>query len=103
MKKIKLFNRDGADLWLEKIEEVEQHISKWKLKVDEEHSYCLEYLRVIGTPLDRKVVDIEAIDPSGGPYIPLGGILKGEDNKYYEIVKFINSTTLLLSERNNDN
>lgn len=98
MKKIILPNRDGAKLWLEQFNN-----SEWRLTVDKKHLYCLEYLRVTGTLSNGKITDIEAIDPSGGPYLSLGEILEGEEDDYYEIVKFINPTTLLLSERDNDN
>ena len=55
--KIKLFNRDGANLWLEKVKEVEPNISEWKLNVDKKHDYCLKYLRVIG----NYPIEIEAV------------------------------------------
>lgn len=72
--KINLFNRDGANLWLEpKI---------WTLKVDDSHKYALEFMRLIG---DK---EIEAVDPSGGPFISVGDIL-GE----YKVIKIINPTT----------
>lgn len=101
MKKIKLFNRDGADLWLEKIEEVEPHISKWGLKVDGEHNYCLEYIRVIGGSLDEnlKVKNIQSVDPSGGPFISIGD----EFEDKYKIIDILDCTTFLISERNNNN
>ena len=89
MKKIKLYNRDGADLWLENIKD-----NQWQLKVDNKHKYCLQYLRVIG----NYPKEIEAIDPSGGPFLSKGDVL---DNNY-EIVDFLNITTLILNERNNN-
>ena len=97
MKKIKLYNRDGADLWLEKTNNLSSGIpntSEWVLKVDKKHKYCLEYMRIIGDYPKT----IEAIDPSGGPMISMGDKIDK-----FEVVNIINSTTLWLSERNNDN
>ena len=49
MKEIKLFNRDGADLWLKKCnKQIEPNIWMWHLDVDKEHSYVLDYCRCIG-------------------------------------------------------
>ena len=96
MKKIKLFNRDGADLWLEEGKMVDLNIAEWKLKVDNKHKYCLEFIRIIG---DRFPESIEAVDPSGGPMINIGDEFEGK----YKIVKIINSTTFWISERNNNN
>ena len=93
--KIKLFNRDGANLWLEKIENTEDSkISKWQLKVDNKHKYCLEYLRVIG----NYPKEIDAVDPSGGPMIGIGDEFKNK----YKIIQIINPTTFLISERDNN-
>lgn len=89
MKKINLYNRDGANLWLENESE-----NYWKLKVDKKHEYCLQYIRIIGDYPSN----IQAIDPSGGPFLSKGDIL---DNNY-EIVGFLNGTTLILNERNNN-
>ena len=98
--KIKLFNRDHANMWLEKNKEVEPNIFEWKLKVDNAHKYCLEYLRVIGElGENHKVKNIEAVDPSGGPFISLGD----EFEDKYKIIKILDCTTFLISERNNDN
>lgn len=88
MNRIQLYNRDGANLWLEKIEN-----STWKLKVDEKHSYCLNFIRIIFSNED----DIEAVDPSGGPFISVNDTF---DN--YRIDKILNETTFLISENNND-
>ena len=93
--KIKLFNRDGADLWLEKIKEVEKGIGEWRLYVDQKHLYCLQFIRVIGNYPN----DIEAVDPSGGPMINIGD----EFQSKYKIVKIINATTFWISERDNCN
>ena len=104
MKKIKLYNRDGADLWLEQknLKEIEPYISEWELKVDKEHSYVLEFCRFIGEyqeENDRINWDvIEAIDPSGGPFISLG-----DEFGQYKIVKINSINNIWISERNNDN
>lgn len=94
MKKIKLFNRDGADLYIVLSKKVENNIYEAKLKVDKKHNYCLEYIRIIGDYPDN----IEAVDPSGGPFISIGD----EFENNYKIVKIKNSTTFLISERNNN-
>ena len=104
MKKIKLYNRDGADLWLEQknLKEIEPYISEWELKVDKEHSYVLEFCRFIGEyqeENDRINWDvIEAIDPSGGPFISLG-----DEFGQYKIVKINSINNIWISERNNNN
>lgn len=83
MKVIKLFNRDGADLWLENTgEQVAENIAIWKLNVDDKHKYVLEFCRYIGD----NFLEPEAIDPSGGPMINLGEEFEGK----YKIIK-INS------------
>jgi hypothetical protein len=94
MNKIKLFNRDGADLWLEEEKMLDESISEWKLKVDSKHKYCLEYLRIIG----NFPSEIEAVDPSGGPMINTGDIF---ENKY-KIIKIINPTTFWISNNGNN-
>jgi hypothetical protein len=91
MKKIKLYNRDGADLWLEQVDE---NTSVWKLKVDPEHNYCLEYCRCIGD----NFLEPEAIDPSGGPMLSLGD----EFEEKYKIVKINSINNIWISERNNN-
>jgi len=95
MTKIKLYNRDGADLWLENTgEQVAENIAKYKLSIDDKHKYCLRYIRIIGNyPLE-----IEAIDPSGGPMISVGDVF---ENKY-EIVKINSTNDIWIGERNND-
>ncbi len=91
---IYLNNRDGAKLWLERTEEVEPNIFKYEMRVDYNHQYCLKYIRVI-----RDSNNIEAIDPSGGPFISLADEF---ENGKYKIIKIINPITFLISERNND-
>jgi len=91
---IKLFNRDGADLWLEKIKDLEPHISRWQLKVDDNHKYCLEYMRIIGD----YPKEIEAIDPSGGPFISIGDVI----NSKYKIVDIVSTTIFDIFKYGND-
>jgi len=104
MKEIKLFNRDGADLKLvqKHLKEIEPYITEWKLKVDKEHSYVLEFCRFIGEhQVDGNKVNwdvIEAIDPSGGPFISLGD----EFENKYKIVKINSANSIWISERNNN-
>ena len=96
MNKIKLYNRDGADLWLENTgEQAAENIAIWKLNVDSKHKYCLEYIRVIG----NYPYEIEAIDPSGGPMLSVGDVF---ENKY-EIVKINSTNNIWIGERNNNN
>lgn len=104
MKEIKLFNRDGADLRLVQkyLKEIEPGITEWELQVDKKHNYVLEFVRFIGNyDEDKNSVDwsvIEAIDPSGGPFISLGD----EFENKYKIVKINGVKSLWLSERNNN-
>jgi hypothetical protein len=96
MKKIKLYNRDGANLFLENTgEEVAENISKWKLCVDRKHEYCLHYMRIIGNYPN----EIEAIDPSGGPMLSVGNVFEDK----YEIVKINSINNIWMSERHNNN
>lgn len=95
MNKIELFNRDGATMWLEQIEGSNDKTSLWQLKVDEEHLYCLEYIRVVFEKYPSKIL---AVDPSGGPYISIGSEL---ENGKYKIIDFLNSTTFKLLENGN--
>lgn len=92
--KINLYNRDGAELWLEKIKDISEGVTEWRLYVDSKHLYCLNYMRCIGDFLNN----IEAVDPSGGPMIGLGDIF---ENKY-QMFKIINPTTFWMRERNNN-
>lgn len=105
--KIKLYNRDGADLWLENTgEQVAENITIWKLNVDNKHKYVLEFCRYIGDNFSEP----EAIDPSGGPMISLGDEFEFLSlNEEKEVVKMlgkivkINSTkSIWISERNNN-
>ena len=59
------------------------------------HIPCLEYIRVIGDYPKT----IEAVDPSGGPFLSLSDELKGK----YKIINILNPTTFLISERDNNN
>ena len=95
MKKIKLFNRDGADLWLEHTDEkIDNNIFVWTLKVDSKHDYVLEYIRIIG----NYPTSIDAIDPSGGPMLSVGDVF---ENKY-KIVKINSINNIWISERDNN-
>ena len=96
MNKIKLYNRDGADLRLvqKHLKEIEPHVTEWELQVDEKHKYVLEFCRYIGD----NFLELEAIDPSGGPKINLGDEFEGK----YKIVKINSVKSLWLSERNNN-
>lgn len=87
--KIKLFNRYGANLYLEQV----SNSSFWNLKVDEPHSYVLKYIRVIGDYSNH----IEAVDPSGGPFISIGDIFEN-----YKVDEIINSTTFIMSKNGNN-
>lgn len=93
--KIKLYNRDGADLWLKKCnKQIEPNIWMWYLDVDKEHEYIFEYCRYIG----KNILEPEAIDPSGGPMLSLGDEFEGK----YKIVKINSVNNIWISERNND-
>jgi hypothetical protein len=104
MKEIKLFNRDGADLKLvqKHLKEIEPYITEWKLQVDKKHRYVLEFCRFIGEQqVDGNKVNwniIEAIDPSGGPFISLGDEFEGK----YKIVKICSINNIWISERDNN-
>lgn len=108
MNEIKLFNRDGADLRLVKkhLKEIEPHITEWELQVDKKHRYVLEFCRYIGD----NFLELEAIDPSGGPMINLGDEFEFFSlNEEEEVVKMsgkivkINSVkSIWISERNNN-
>ena len=93
--KIKLYNRDGADLWLKKCnKQIEPNIWMWYLDVDKEHSYVLDYCRYIGD----NFLEPETIDPSGGPMLSLGDEFEGK----YKIVKIHSINNIWISERNNN-
>ena len=64
LNKIKLFNRDGANLNL-----ISEDGTLWAFNVDEKHKYIFEYCRV-GYNNDN--TEIEFIDPSGGPMLSCG-------------------------------
>jgi len=97
MKKIKLYNRDGANLWLENTGKcADENIYVWKLSIDSKHKYCLQYMRTIG----NYPYNIEAIDPSGGPMLSVGDTF---ENGKYKIVKIFSINNIWISERDNDN
>lgn len=91
MKQIKIYNRDGAHLWLEYLGPCysEEKASFWQLKVDDKHKYCLEYMRRIG-----ELTHIEAVDPSGGPFLSLGFVFNNE----YKIIQILNTTLFILKK-----
>ena len=65
MERIRLFNRDGANLFLVSNPEG----TFWHFDVDDDHMYILEYMRV-GYMEDNKTIDFA--DPSGGPMVHIG-------------------------------
>ena len=91
MKKIRLANRDGASMWLEYIGPYfsEEKASFWQLKVDDKHKYCLEYMRIVG-----ELNHIEAVDPSGGPFLSLGYVFNNE----YKIIQILNASLFILKK-----
>lgn len=96
MDKIYLYNRDGATMWLDR-NGVESDL--WTLKVDDKHTYCLEYMRVIR---DGKDGPIKAVDPSGGPFISIADEFEDVVHKQFKIIEIIDSLTFRMSERNNN-
>ena len=96
MKKIKLFNRDGADLKLvqKHLKEIEPHITEWELQVDKKHKYILEFCRYIGD----NFLEPKAIDPSGGPMLSLGD----EFENRYKIVKINGINNIWISDNGNN-
>lgn len=94
--RIKLYNRDGADLWLKKCnKQIEPNVWMWYLDVDEKHEYILKYCRYIGDNL----LEPEAIDPSGGPMLSIGDEFEGK----YKIVKINSVYNIWISEGNSNN
>lgn len=101
-KRIKLHNRDGANLELVKVSERPDNSELWKLEVDDEHDYVLQYIRIIGkegASTMKSPDDWEAIDPSGGPFISIGSII---DNQY-KVVGFLDATILILRNEGDNN
>jgi GTP-dependent phosphoenolpyruvate carboxykinase len=74
MKEIKLHNRYNANIWLEYIGK-----NLWSLKSKKKED--LDYMRFIYNDDNS----IYAIDPSGGPFLSIDGILT-YDNKKLKIV-----------------
>lgn len=89
---ISLYNRDGAILTLTRGKKVDTTTNEWYLTVDDDHKWVMEHCRIIGSP-----GNIEAIDPSGGPFIAVGDMIRK-----YQIIKIVDCTTFWLSERNNN-
>ena len=65
MERIRLFNRDGADLFLVHNDD-ERY---WHFEVDAKHQYVLNFMR-LGYTDDNKTIDF--VDPSGGPIVYVG-------------------------------
>ena len=98
MKRIKLYNRDGADLWLKKSEkQINKNTFVWELSVDDKHKYILKYCRFIGDYNTGGA--IEAIDPSGGPMLSIGDTFE----KKYKIVQINSANNIWISEGNSNN
>lgn len=64
LEKIILPNRDGAKLYLVKIDD-----NLYKLECDQNHKYVLDYACIT---LCEDNVTIQAFDPPGGPFLNLG-------------------------------
>jgi len=97
--RIKLFNRDGASIYLYRNDEatpIEPNIYEWEITVDSRHNYVLEYCRYIGEfNVDKENNTtlwnyIEAIDPSGGPFLSLGDEFEfSKLNEEKEVIKML--------------
>lgn len=105
--RIKLFNRCGANMYLYRNDDatpIEPNIYEWELTVDSRHNYVLEYCRYMGEYENTenlkhvKWLFIEAIDPSGGPFISVGD----EFENKYKIVKINSTKSIWISERDNN-
>ena len=78
MSKIKLFNRDGADLYL---------VPKDDYYVLDGPDLYKSYFRIIYDGTDPYVGKVRAIDPPGGPYMSIGYSVG--DNKKISKITFI--------------
>lgn len=101
MNRIKLNNRNKANLWLEQID----NSSFYKLCVDNGHKYCLFYMAKSGNyhydDNNNLVWDnIQSIDPSGGPLLKVGDFV--DDKGKYIIKSITNDNLFELSENNNN-
>lgn len=85
---IKLFNRDGLNLWLEKVSG-----NFYAIKSDEESKWGLEHLRV---GLEDNKNRYSFVDPSGGPFLSVGHKLKDDNGKKY-IIKEISRRPFLFT------
>ena len=81
MKRIILYNRDGAALQLISTED-----NVWVFEVDKPHKYVLKYCRIGFSDNDAK--ELEFVDPAGGPFLSIGDKLKDTDKQQYEIIRF---------------
>ena len=79
MNKIKLFNRDGADLYL---------VPKDDYYVLDGPDLYKSYLRIIYEGTDPYAGKVCAVDPPGGPYMSIGYSVG--DNKKISKIRFIN-------------
>ena len=84
LNKIKLFNRDDANLNL-----ISEDGILWTFDVDAKHKYILEYCRVGYQNEDK---EIEFVDPSGGPMLSCGQTI----SKDYVINSIINVDNQLM-------
>ena len=84
MERIKLYNRDGAELYL-----VESTDKTWHFEVDKDHDYVIKYISCGRNKENNNV--IEFIDPSGGPLLVLGDKI-GK----YKIHNIISPTQIIL-------
>lgn len=84
---IKLYNRDGLNIWLEHITE-----NFYMLKSDESSKWALEHLRV---GLSDNTNKYEFVDPPGGPFLDIGYSLKDNNKKY--IIKEISCRPFLFT------
>lgn len=66
---INLPNRDNANLML-----ISEDEKTWTFKVDKNHDYIFEYMRV-GYEDDKKTIYF--IDPSGGPFLHINYTIDG--------------------------
>lgn len=85
---IKLYNRDGLNIWLERIGE-----NFYMLKSDEKSKWGIEHLRV-GLSEDNNRYTF--VDPPGGPFLDIGYSLKDSNGKKY-IIKEIFSKPFLFT------
>lgn len=86
--KIKLPNRDGADLYLI---ETTKGSDLYTLECDKAHEYILDYACITLAEDNRTFI---AFDPSGGPYLNVG--YKLDDKEIKAIFEFDGSIVFLI-------